>query len=142
VFDNSTNKWKSRLQSLKNLTPDERLAWYIKKIVESNDMQDAIQYAELFGNMANNSLGIDDRGKVSFKYAKLFNDVVNKFRATSPNGLGVWNIPYDNVLINLSTTVNQQDTGIDTGTGNGNNPQQKSAIIPIGLGLFLLSKVF
>lgn len=72
-LDNSTGQWKSRLGTLKKMTPDQRACWYIDLINSQGKFHDAVQYHEMFYNMTDQ---IDDRGKVSYVPAMALNGLI------------------------------------------------------------------
>lgn len=75
-LDNSTSQWKSRLAQFRDWTPEQRIAWYIDRMNSGDNCHSAmVQYAEMFGNVASQ---IDDRGKVPYALANLFNEVAEQ----------------------------------------------------------------
>lgn len=73
-LDNSTSQWKSRLATLRNYTPEQRILFYIDKMQNNGPFHGScIQYAELFGTAYDGKSGLDDRGKVSVELLEVFN---------------------------------------------------------------------
>lgn len=73
-LDNSTSQWKSRLATLRNYTPEQRILFYIDKMQNNGPFHGScVQYAELFGTVYDGKTGIDDRGKVSVELLEVFN---------------------------------------------------------------------
>jgi hypothetical protein len=131
MVDNSTGKWKSRLQLLKNYSPAERLAWYIEKI-SGGDQWAAVQYAEMFGNRADQ---IPDSGSLTYDQKRMFNEVAT--RVLFPNGAQTytngWTYDRNYVLFPLPATPPAGSVWSETApTTPGSTPPTGPADLPPG----------
>jgi len=80
TFDNSTGKWKSRLNNMRPLSPTQRLAWYMER-ANQKDNWDAVQYSQMFGRNAEH---IVDQPNIPINWAVSYNDLLKK---NYPNGI-------------------------------------------------------
>ena len=93
LFDNSTGKWKSRLNAFRNLSPTQRLAWYMER-ARQRDPWDVVQYSEMFGKYAQH---INDQPNIPINWAVAYNTLLKQ---NYPNGAS--GRPLDFLLIDLS----------------------------------------
>lgn len=146
AFDNSTFKWKSRLPLLAKMTPNQRVAFYIQKMQDNAEFEDAPQqYFELFGRSAGNTKsGFSDLGQVSRDVAQLFNDTLNQKYFKGKSVFYVGNSPRNLSDYTISTLLSKPPLSQDS-TGSGTT-QRAGMNIAVTLGLvagaFLLVKSF
>jgi len=140
VFDNSTNKWKSRLAKLKDRTPLERLMYYYQLIGQNKNIDDAIQYAQMFGRVAEQ---IPDTTNLNFNDARDYNELILQTFPSSnfAGGVGTWKIPYTDLLINLDETIKPTNGGANEGSSGG-GPKQKNNVVPLAATALILYKIF
>jgi hypothetical protein len=93
LFDNSTGKWKSRLNAFRNLSPTQRLAWYMER-ARQKDQWDVVQYSEMFGKYAAH---INDQPNIPINWAVAYNTILKQ---NYPNGAS--GRPLDFLLLDLS----------------------------------------
>jgi hypothetical protein len=144
AFDNSTFKWKSRLPLLAKMTPNQRVAFYIQKMEDNAEFEDAPQqYFELFGRASGTKSGFSDVGQVSRDVAQLFNDTLNKKYFQGKSVFNVNGSPRNRTDYSINTLISKAplSSGYD-----GSGTQKAGMNIAVTLGLvaagFLLVKQF
>jgi len=80
LFDNSTGKWKSRLNNMRGLSPTQRLSWYMER-ANQKDNWDPVQYSQMYGRYAEH---IVDQPNIPINWAVSYNDLLKK---NYPNGI-------------------------------------------------------
>jgi hypothetical protein len=143
AFDNSTFKWKSRMPLLVKMTPNQRVAFYIQKMQDNAEFEDAPQqYFELFGRASGTKSGISDVGQVSRDVAQLFNDTLNQKYFQGKSVFNVNGSPRNKTDYSINTLISKAPLSSGTGgSGNGGSGTQKSGI-NIGLTLGLVAGAF
>jgi hypothetical protein len=144
AFDNSTFKWKSRMPLLVKMTPNQRVAFYIQKMQDNAEFEDAPQqYFELFGRASGTKSGISDVGQVSKDVAQLFNDTLNQKYFQGKSVFNVRGVPRNRTDYSINTLISKAP--LSSGTG-GSGTQKAGMNIAVTLGLvaagFLLVKQF
>ena len=147
AFDNSTFKWKSRLPLLSKMTPNQRVAFYIQKMQDNAEFEDAPQqYFELFGRSTGNTKsGFSDLGQVSRDVAQLFNDTLNQKYFKGKSVFYVGNSPRNLSDYTISTLLSKPPLSDDfSGSGSGTQKAGMNIALTLGLvaGAFLLVKSF
>lgn len=144
-LDNSTNKWKSRLARLKDKTALDRLMYYYQLIIQYKSIDDAIQYSQMFGRVAEH---IPDTKQLNFYDARDYNELIlSTFpQSNFPNGVGVWSFPYKDLLIDLTQTEGfstaNNGPGGSGGSGGSGEEQKKNNLLPMAGAALLLYKIF
>lgn len=87
LFDNSTGKWKSRLAAMRNLSPTQRLAWYMERATQK-DQWDVVQYSQMFGR---NAEQIADQKDIPVNWAVAYNTLLKKNYPNGTDGSGIAN---------------------------------------------------
>lgn len=144
AFDNSTFKWKSRLPLLAKMTPNQRVAFYIQKMQDNAEFEDAPQqYFELFGRSSGTKSGISDVGQVSKDVAKLFNDTLNEKYFKGSSVYNVRNTPRNLNDYSINLLLSKPSLS-DNGSGSGTQKAGMNIALTLGLvaGAFLLVKQF
>lgn len=145
AFDNSTFKWKSRLPLLAKMTPNQRVAFYIQKMQDNAEFEDAPQqYFELFGRASGTKSGFSDVGQVSRDVAQLFNDTLNEKYFQGKSVFNVRGVPRNRADYSISTIISKPPIS-DVAT-DSSGTQKAGMNIAVTLGLvaagFLLVKQF
>ena len=144
AFDNSTFKWKSRMPLLVKMTPNQRVAFYIQKMQDGAEFEDAPQqYFELFGRSSGTKSGISDVGQVSRDVAQLFNDTLNQKYFQGKSVFNVNGSPRNKTDYSINTLISKAPLS----SGNGGSGTQRAGMnigLTLGLvaGAFLLIKSF
>jgi hypothetical protein len=144
AFDNSTFKWKSRLPLLAKMTPNQRVAYYIQKMQDNAEFEDAPQqYFELFGRASGTKSGFSDIGQVSRDVAQLFNDTLNQKYFKGKSVFYVGNSPRNLSDYTISTLLSKPPLSDDF-SGSGTQKAGMNIALTLGLvaGAFLLVKSF
>ena len=144
AFDNSTFKWKSRLPLLAKMTPNQRVAYYIQKMQDNAEFEDAPQqYFELFGRASGTKSGFSDIGQVSRDVAQLFNDTLNQKYFKGKSVFYVGNSPRNLSDYTISTLLSKPPLSDDS-SGSGTQKAGMNIALTLGLvaGAFLLVKSF
>lgn len=129
-LDNSTSQWKSRLATLRNYTPEQRISFYISKMMENGPFHGScVQYAELFGTAYDGKSGLDDRGKVSVELLEVFNTLADeKYFKGKESAVDGHTYPRNRILNRLDLApdymqVLQQRQAASINTGTRGNQQ-------------------
>lgn len=152
-LDNSTSQWKSRLAQFRNWSPEQRIAWYIDRMNSGDNCHSAmVQYAELFGNVFNGK-GIDDRGRVPFALANLFNEVAEQvyFKGSDRVQCGAFTYYKKDMLNDITKTPDyaqglqslREQTKITPETGTSTTSKAGSTLLFLGIAagaLYLFNK--
>ena len=144
AFDNSTFKWKSRMPLLVKMTPNQRVAFYIQKMQDNAEFEDAPQqYFELFGRSSGTKSGISDVGQVSKDVAQLFNDTLNQKYFQGKSVFNVRGVPRNRTDYSINTLISKAPLSSGTG-GSGTQKSGMNIALTLGLvaGAFLLVKSF
>ena len=144
AFDNSTFKWKSRLPLLAKMTPNQRVAFYIQKMQDNAEFEDAPQqYFELFGRASGTKSGFSDIGQVSRDVAQLFNDTLNQKYFKGKSVINVGNSTRNLSDYTISTLLSKPPLSDDF-SGSGTQKAGMNIALTLGLvaGAFLLVKQF
>ncbi len=106
-LDNSTGHWKSRQGPLKSMTPEQRLSWYLKPILEGKfGHDDAVQYREfcapITADFTNHRIA-NDEPNLPYNLAASWNQAI---REKVFKGLDKYNgsQPIEPFLIDLTVT--------------------------------------
>ena len=94
-LDNSTTHWKSRQPALLEMTPTQRIGWYINGIKDGKmGFNDAVQYQEFFGDpkadFNHNKHISDDSVKLTYQIASTWNSMMRKI-ADQNTQTFIWN---------------------------------------------------
>jgi hypothetical protein len=144
AFDNSTFKWKSRLPLLAKMSPNQRVAFYIQKMQDGAEFEDAPQqYFELFGRSSGTKSGFSDVGQVSKDVAQLFNGYVNKYYFKNKDIFNVGNTTRNKSDYTINTLFSKPSLSNDF--SGGGEPQKAGMNILltlgiVGAGIYLLTK--
>jgi hypothetical protein len=144
AFDNSTFKWKSRLPLLAKMSPNQRVAFYIQKMQDNAEFEDAPQqYFELFGRASGTKSGFSDVGQVSRDVAQLFNDTLNQKYFQGKSVFNVRGTPRNRTDYSINTLISKAPLSSETG-GSGTQKAGMNIGITLGLvaGAFLLIRQF
>ena len=87
LFDNSTGKWKSRLNNMRGLSPTQRLSWYMER-ANQKDQWDVVQYSQMFGRYADQ---IADQPNIPINWAVAYNELLKKNYPNGTDGSGIAN---------------------------------------------------
>ena len=144
AFDNSTFKWKSRLPLLAKMTPNQRVAFYIQKMQDNAEFEDAPQqYFELFGRSSGTKSGFSDIGQVSRDVAQLFNDTLNQKYFKGKSVFYVGNSPRNLSDYTISTLLSKPPLSDDF-SGSGTQKAGFNMLVTLGIvgaGILLLTKM-
>ena len=147
-LDNSTGQWKSTYAHVKNLTPVERILFYMERMTRGEDCtKTAIQYSELFGaSRKPENSSINDVGSIPVAVLEEFNRMANElyFKGSDTMQCGKWPYPKSYVLQDLRTAPDFGYTPQPTPKGDlpgpDGEPGKDNTLLYLG-GAALLAKL-
>jgi hypothetical protein len=153
-LDNSTSQWKSRLPTLRTYTPQERISFYIDKMMRNGPFHGScVQYAELFGTSYDAKSGLDDRGKVPVELLELFNSLADeKYFKGKESAVDGWTYYRSGILNRLDIAPDYLQVLQQRETASRNNQQtikptpegteKNNTMLYVGIGVALAIVAF
>lgn len=146
LFDNSTNKWKSRRKKLLGKSPDERIAVLTNLMRTENKLYPAVDYTDWFSGRSMSHFYSDDLGKVQDSLVQLYNKEIDRVADSYPfeeqelirlRGVNRNWLYYGGNKNIKGLNAMQQSSGSGNSYNDGYQPEPQggSNILPIGLGL-------